>query len=217
MRDDGLLRVPREPVHEPPGDDDRRVVHREPGRGDVRRLRVDQQHARRRHRGGHRHLLHQVGQPLLGQVAGPGRPRLHPPEHPADARAPERQAHHGPEQHDRDQPGKHEQSDEPVPRHVHVRPPHRRPHRRQQIEHAVEPPGDRLGNVEHEIGEVDRYGRRRHQDRRDEDGERDAGDGEHHHDQGRGYGAGPAVAPLLLEEVDRVAERSPRGFLARHG
>jgi hypothetical protein len=84
------------------------------------------------------------------------------------------------------------------------------------MEHAVEPAGDRLGNVEYEIGEVDRYGRRRHQDRRDGDGERDAGEGEHHHDQGRGYGAGPAVPALLLEEMNEGGAVTPR-LPWRHG
>ena len=100
-------------------------------------------------------------------------------------------------------PGTTNKADQPVPRHVHVRPPERRPHRGQQVEHAVEPAGDLRRDVEHEVGEVDGDGGGGHQQRRDEDGKGNAGDGEHHNDQGRRGGAGPAVAPLLLEEVDQ--------------
>jgi hypothetical protein len=57
-------------------------------------------------------------------------------------------------------------------------------------------------DVEHEVAEVNRDGGGDQQERGDDDGEGNAGDGEHHNDQGRRERAGAAVAPLLVLEVD---------------
>jgi hypothetical protein len=203
--DDRLLRVAREPGQEPAGHHDGRVLHPEPGGARVRGRGVYQQHAGRRHPGGDCHLLHQVREPLLGQIAGPRGPALHSAEHPADAGAPEREPHDGPEQHGDDDARDEEQTDQPVPRHVHVGPPDRGPHGGQQVERAVEPGGERRGHVHDQVGQPHRHGDDGDEQRRYEDGEGDAGNRERCDDQGGEDGAGAAVTPLLVEEVD------PRG------
>ena len=116
MGDDRLLRIAREPIHESAGDDHRRVVHREPGGAYVRRRGIDQKHTGRRNRRGDRHLLDQVGESLLGQVARSGRPGLHPPEHSADAGAPKREPHDGPEHQREYKTWEDEESRQPFPR-----------------------------------------------------------------------------------------------------
>jgi hypothetical protein len=81
------------------------------------------------------------------------------------------------------------------------------------VERAVEPPGDLSRDVEHEVGDVYRDGGARHQQWRDQDGEGNAGDGEHHHDQRGRERAGSPVAPLFLEEVDQRRRDHPAASL----
>jgi hypothetical protein len=162
--DDGLLGVPRETVHEAPGHHDRGVLHREARRRDVRGRRVDEQHARRRHRGGDRDLLHQVRQPLLGQIRRAGRPHPHPAEHAADAGAPEGEPHQGPEQQRGAGAGQDEQTDQQFPRQVHVGPAKGCPHGGQQVKCAIDPGGEIGRDARDQVDQA-----HRHRDDGDED------------------------------------------------
>jgi hypothetical protein len=81
------------------------------------------------------------------------------------------------------------------------------------MESAIEPGVEIRWYRHHQVGDAHQYGRRGHDQGRDEDGEGYAGDGERHDDQGGGDRAAPAMASLLLEEVDQ--RQGAAAFLVR--